>query len=286
MSELESIARVVVRPDYRIEYSVGSTNRAASVELDLTAVVVLGGTLQACVGDDRRTIAADSLALIDAGCSATLDTGDGGAAEVMIVAVAPSIVDRVVDRLGLVGIGEIVFRHAYASQGQALATSSRRLAIEVTGRSAGRAEMLDSLVDVWTVDLLRAHARVDRTARLERSRAGIVDRRLRRAIEFIHDNHSRELATSEIAAAAYLSEFHFARLFKRVTGQTPHAYVAGVRLARARRLLAETDMPVSQVGERVGYQSASHFAKVFREVSGCTPTAYREAAGTRLNGPY
>src|SRR3712207_7053826 len=47
-----------------------------------------------------------------------------------------------------------------------------------------------------------------------------------------------------------LSPFHFARLFKKLTGATPHAYLAGLRAARAQALLAETDLPVTEVGAR------------------------------------
>ena len=96
--------------------------------------------------------------------------------------------------------------------------------------------------------------------------------------EFMHDNYERELGIGEIAAEAYLSEFHFARLFKRITGQTPHAYLASVRLAEGRRLLTGSDLSIAEIAQRVGYGSPSHFAKVFRASTGLTPTAFREGA--------
>jgi transcriptional regulator GlxA family with amidase domain len=48
-------------------------------------------------------------------------------------------------------------------------------------------------------------------------------------------------------------------------------------LERARRLLAETDLPISEVGARVGYENQSHFTKIFHEATGLTPRAFREA---------
>jgi AraC family transcriptional regulator len=95
------------------------------------------------------------------------------------------------------------------------------------------------------------------------------------------DNCGRDLALAEIAGAAYLSEFHFARLFKKITGVTPHAYLASLRIERARRLLAETDLPIIEVGAQVGYTSQSHFTKVFREATGLTPRAFRNAVTAR-----
>jgi AraC family transcriptional regulator len=112
---------------------------------------------------------------------------------------------------------------------------------------------------------------------MELSRAGLVDRRIRLAVELMHAHMSRELSLEEIAAAAHLSPFHFSRLFKKLTGSTPHAYLASLRAARARDLLAETDLSVTEVGARVGYMSSSHFSKAFRQSTGISPSAYRKA---------
>ncbi len=149
---------------------------------------------------------------------------------------------------------------------------------EMREGAAGWREVIQSLVQQLVVYLLRSHVNLKRSEELELSRVGIVDRRLRRAIEFMHDNCVRELSLAEIAAAAYVSEFHFARLFKKITGATPHAYLAALRIERARKLLAETDLAITEVGARVGYNSQSHFTKIFREATGFTPHAFRVAA--------
>src|ERR1044072_4793229 len=153
---------------------------------------------------------------------------------------------------------------------------SRTVAREMAEERVGHRAMLDSLVRQLTIYLLRSHLTVRKSAQIELSRAGPVDRRLRRAIEFMHDNFSRELALEEIASAAYLSEYHFARLFKQVAGVTVHVYLANLRLEHARRLLAETGLAISEISTRVGYQSQSHFTKIFKSVTGVTPRAYRD----------
>jgi len=138
--------------------------------------------------------------------------------------------------------------------------------------------MLDALVRQIVIHLLRYHLTVRKAEQIEMSRAGPVDRRLRRAIEFMHDNFGSEIALEEIAAAAYLSEYHFARLFKQISGVTPHVYLANLRIDRARKLLTETSLPISQIASQVGYQSQSHFTKMFKSVAGVTPRVYREAS--------
>ena len=66
---------------------------------------------------------------------------------------------------------------------------------------------------------------------LELSRVGLIDRRIRRSVELMHAQLDQDLSLKEIAAASYLSPFHFVRVFKKLTGTTPHAYLAGIRTA-------------------------------------------------------
>jgi AraC family transcriptional regulator len=93
----------------------------------------------------------------------------------------------------------------------------------------------------------------------------------------MHARLDQDVPLEEMAAAAYLSPFHFARLFKKVTGMSPHAYLSALRLERAQMLLATTDLSVTEVSARVGYVSPSHFAKAFRQTTGLSPRAFRTA---------
>lgn len=152
------------------------------------------------------------------------------------------------------------------------------VASEIEKSESGWREVLNSLVNQISIHILRFYSNIERSDSVELSRVGMVDRRLRRAIEFMHDNCHRELQLSEIAQAAYLSPFHFAHLFKSITGTTPRTYLSSVRIERARRLLAETDVSISEVAGRVGYESQSHFTNVFKDATGMTPRAFRKAA--------
>lgn len=152
------------------------------------------------------------------------------------------------------------------------------VSLEIERSDSGWREVLNSLTKQISIHLLRFYSNIERSDSIELSRVGMVDRRLRRAIEFMHDNCHRELQLAEIAQAAYLSPFHFAHLFKSITGTTPRTYLSSVRIERARRLLAETDASISAVAARVGYESQSHFTNVFRDATGMTPRAFRKAA--------
>jgi AraC family transcriptional regulator len=198
--------------------------------------------------------------------------------EFISIAVEPALVSELVAEIGLTrAAAEIVFLSSSARD-ETVMRMARMAVAELAAEEVGHAEMLDAMVRQLVIHLLRSHLTVRKAAQIEISRAGPVDRRLRRAIEFMHDNYSRELALEEIAAAAYLSEYHFARLFKQIMGVTPHVYLANLRLERARKLLTNTSLPISEIAAGVGYQSQSHFTKIFKSVTGLPPRLYREGS--------
>jgi AraC family transcriptional regulator len=77
-----------------------------------------------------------------------------------------------------------------------------------------------------------------------------------------------------------LSQFHFARMFRRSVGRPPHGYLTDLRMERAKQLLRETDLPLAQVAARVGYQTQAHFTGVFHREVGTTPRTYRLVGAT------
>jgi AraC-like DNA-binding protein len=89
------------------------------------------------------------------------------------------------------------------------------------------------------------------------------------------------LPLATLAAAAGLSPFHFLRIFRRVTGSTPHQYVVGARLRRALRLLLETSRSVTTIAYEVGFEDLSNFVRTFHREVGCSPQALRRG-GFRL----
>jgi len=150
-------------------------------------------------------------------------------------------------------------------------------ATELIDEEPGKEYVIRALVEQVVVHLLRRHSTTRRSDELELSRVGLVDRRIRRSVELMHAQLDQDLSLKSLAAASHLSPFHFSRLFKKLTGVTPHNYLAAVRAARAQSLLATTDMSITEIGTRVGYLSASHFTKAFRFSTGTTPREFRKA---------
>ena len=107
---------------------------------------------------------------------------------------------------------------------------------------------------------------------------GREDQRVRRAAQFIRDNHQQPLTLAEMAAVADLSPFHFLRVFKTATGQTPYRFLTKVRVDRARRHLARHDLSVTEIAHLCGFASPSRLTAAFRSETGLSPSEYRAAA--------
>ncbi len=115
----------------------------------------------------------------------------------------------------------------------------------------------------------------ERAAAPSVAKGGLATWQLKRVLEVIEADLAGELTLAALAAACRLSPFHFARAFRRSTGQPPHAYVTNRRIARAKDLLADLGASVIDVAVAVGYDNPGHFAKVFRRSTGATPSGYR-----------
>jgi AraC family transcriptional regulator len=148
---------------------------------------------------------------------------------------------------------------------------------EFCAAKPGREIVMRALIEQLLVQLLRQHSIARRSDELELSRVGLIDRRIRRSVELMHSQLDQDLSLRDLAAASYLSPFHFARLFKKITGVTPHSYLAAIRTRKAQLLLAEPDLSINAIAARVGYLSSSHFTKAFRAATGTTPREFRKA---------
>jgi AraC-like DNA-binding protein len=107
------------------------------------------------------------------------------------------------------------------------------------------------------------------------NRAESVD--IWKARQFIEQHCSEEISLTKLAKAVNISPTHLSEKFKQVTGVNFVDYVARSRFDKARELLADGDLRISEIAFEVGFQSLSQFNRVFKRLSGKSPTAYRSA---------
>jgi AraC-like DNA-binding protein len=106
---------------------------------------------------------------------------------------------------------------------------------------------------------------------------GRETRRVVEAIRLVESGAGRPLELKEMAAVAGMSKYHFLRVFRRLTGVTPHQYLISARLRRAALALVSSRRPIIAVALDSGFGDLSTFNKTFRAVFGLTPTQYRDS---------
>jgi AraC family transcriptional regulator len=107
-------------------------------------------------------------------------------------------------------------------------------------------------------------------------KARLSPHKLRRAIQYIDENLRNDLTLSAIADAVSLSPGHFAHAFREATGVAPHRYVVERRVERAKELLRQSDMPITEIADCIGCSSHSHFSVLFHRIMGRTPRQFRD----------
>jgi AraC-like DNA-binding protein len=96
-----------------------------------------------------------------------------------------------------------------------------------------------------------------------------------RAKRYIEEHHREDLSLGQVAASVHTSLFYFCKLFKRHTGVSFTEYVSRLRTEKAKKLLLNPNLRVSEIAYEVGFQSLTHFNRVFKRVLHESPTEYR-----------
>ncbi len=133
---------------------------------------------------------------------------------------------------------------------------------------------LDSIEQAMAVALVNGHAVRHRPVQIYKG--GLGSARLRRIKELVHAKIEDDLSLDEMAQSVGLSTAHFARMFRKSTGETPHQFVLRQRIERAKAMLRAPNARVLDVAVACGFKTQQHFAQVFRDVWGVSPTDYRQ----------
>lgn len=199
-----------------------------------------------------------------------------GETEILVLRIAPSLVESMaaeetrqpVKRVELViqsGIRDAQIEHLGA-----------RFLEELKAGGVASRTCVQSLANLLAVHLLRHYSTASDSAGDPSGK--LARHKLRQATDYINKNLRDDLSLGKISETLCMSPCHFAHLFKQTTGLTPHRYVIECRMEKAKSLLRETNFPVNEIAQLVGYSSQSHFSTVFRQFTGQAPLRYRDDA--------
>jgi AraC family transcriptional regulator, transcriptional activator of pobA len=150
---------------------------------------------------------------------------------------------------------------------------------ELRGRRDGYREAALSHLTLLLVEVSRLAADVVGDLRLK------DELLLAEVFGFIEERYGEPISLKDVARAVGLTPGHLTTVVGRKTGRTVLEWITERRMAEARRLLVETDLPVEEVGRRVGYRDAGYFTRMFRRAHGVTPFGWRRAGLPFFAGP-
>jgi AraC-like DNA-binding protein len=152
------------------------------------------------------------------------------------------------------------------------------LFLEIITELQTKRALYEAICTAKLLELIGHLARKEADEKISRDRYGSQ-------ISFVIQNMNREFyedrTLEDYADMCKMSRFHFLRVFKEVTGQSPMEYRNSIRIEHAKRMLEEEDIPISDVGLRVGYASPSYFCDAFKKKVGSSPQKYKQ--NTKVN---
>ncbi|WP_433519380.1 helix-turn-helix domain-containing protein [Nonomuraea sp. CA-143628] len=172
------------------------------------------------------------------------------------------VLDRVVDELGGPAL----------PAGDPAPDSGELIGAVLKSLAAATAAGADELYADAAARFLVVHLAIREGRRGSADRTRREDVRVRKAIAYMRDRLSEPVRLAELAEEVRLSPYHFLRVFKQATGETPVRYLTRLRIAHATRLL-ENGMTVSQVARRCGFSSPGHLSSAFLRETGVRPSA-------------
>jgi AraC family transcriptional regulator len=169
-------------------------------------------------------------------------------------------------------IGDVELAPRMHFENSALWFTVLKLTSVIESISSDDRQYLEALGTVIAHELLRVTAGDDHVQELIRGGLAVWQQRI--VTGYIEDHLPEQISLATLAQLVRLSPYHFCRAFKQSFGLPPHRYHTSRRIERAKALLAEPALSVTDIGLAVGFSQTSSFTAAFRRATGFTPTGY------------
>lgn len=138
-------------------------------------------------------------------------------------------------------------------------------------RKIFRFAQMEELMEELTGWMIGFHEKLDSEFDDYKNKSRIED-----ALAYIRENYDKDLNMAVVSNHVSMNYSFFSYAFKQYTGKNFVNYLKALRMNEAKRLLAETDMRVVEISQRIGYENEKHFMKTFKKECGVSPTEYRK----------
>jgi AraC family transcriptional regulator len=244
-------------------------------------VVNLGAPLQLSLGFDRRNLRgkvhAGEVAIIPARTAWSYESREPVVRNVLLLFLRPLIVRSVVERFDFAR-KDLAVTPQLGFRSKQIRHITMSLLCELNQTNVVGRFCADSMATSLALLLIRHYSSLND---VNREQGGMAPHKLRRTIAMIDSYLERggqgRVALRSVAKDVGISYCHFSKAFKQSMGMTPTNYIAERRIERAKRLMEETDLPISEIALRAGFSSRDQFTTSFRRLTGVTPRSFRKA---------
>ncbi len=147
---------------------------------------------------------------------------------------------------------------------------------EYENKLSGQGNLMGSIASIATHYLVRGLLNISGSDTLQSERVEIE-----RIIQYMHQNFDQKITIGELSKAANMSESAFVRLFKSETGYSPMDYLINIRIEKAKKLLRESTMSITEISFLCGFGSTPHFSSCFTKHMGVSPSKFQGMFGKK-----
>lgn len=191
--------------------------------------------------------------------------------DILRVAIEPNFFDRIAIQEGMATTSELPLRRDLVDT--RIFNLAQVLKVELEDKCPNGALFGDSIGTALVIHLLKSYA--TRPLVIPTYTNGLEPAQLRRVTDFLRANLDQKVTLEQLAELVGVSQFHFARLFKRSTGLSPHQYLIKIRVEQAKDLLLNRNLSIADVAHAVGFTDQSHLTNHFKSLLGISPGKYR-----------
>jgi len=191
----------------------------------------------------------------------------------MMVHLEQTVIHDIVERVTHLDTNLIEFKHVFGQRDFVISDIAKRLYFELVNDDPFSHIKVDLLKQELVVHLLRRYGVF--AHKVETNNEGLTKKQLVLIHEYIQTHYSEDIRLKDLADLLYLSEYHFSRQYKKITGMSPYQYILNCRFMKAQELLEFTVLTVQEIAFLTGYKDASTFSKAFRRHFKISPGNYR-----------
>jgi AraC family transcriptional regulator len=242
---------------------------------DNYVVLHLGGPKRVCRAKDGPTLVTDmgvdAVTIVPA-CAA-YDWSTAGPIEYAHIYIPPKRLARAAETIFDRDGAQVRLRSEVGQHDPLMASIFHSL-MDCAHRGGRDGLFLEVMTEAFLAQLLRGHANLSEG--LRQRQYALSPKRLKDVAAHIDDHLDGDLTLDSLASIAGLSRYHFSRAFTRATGEAPHAFVMRRRLERAKCMLRQSSLSISEIAQRCGFAGAPHLSNYFLMKESLRPSAFRQ----------